>query len=217
MNKELLDLVNDNYQDFLSLGGSLKGGEEKVEEVRVGLLGFKGDIEALKSMVKGRTKEVEGLIEERRRIRKDVQLGRGLLEVNQRLEELEERLMVTLNGSHHLDREKEEELEFDDSEDESEDEGGGNPVSVSRLQKRVQQYIYVTRLMKKIGVDHPFMVRQEERVVRLRQALLLDLKTVLNQHRGESEQDKERALRVIGMYRDMDESKEALKLLHEHR
>jgi hypothetical protein len=41
LNKELLDLVNSNYQDFLNLGNSLHGGEEKVEEVRIGLLGFR--------------------------------------------------------------------------------------------------------------------------------------------------------------------------------
>ena len=39
LSKELLDLVNTNYEQFLSLGSDLKGGEEKVEDVRVGLLG----------------------------------------------------------------------------------------------------------------------------------------------------------------------------------
>ncbi|KAI7597069.1 hypothetical protein KC319_g23288, partial [Hortaea werneckii] len=40
LNQELLDLVNSNYESFLDLGQSLRGGEEKVEGVRVGGLGF---------------------------------------------------------------------------------------------------------------------------------------------------------------------------------
>ncbi|KAG4441728.1 hypothetical protein IFR05_002807, partial [Cadophora sp. M221] len=32
LSKELLDLVNTNYEQFLSLGSDLKGGEEKVED-----------------------------------------------------------------------------------------------------------------------------------------------------------------------------------------
>ncbi len=35
LSKELLDLVNTNYEQFLSLGSDLRGGEEKVEDVRV--------------------------------------------------------------------------------------------------------------------------------------------------------------------------------------
>ena len=34
--------MNANYEDFLGLGGQLKGGEERVEEVRLGVLGFGG-------------------------------------------------------------------------------------------------------------------------------------------------------------------------------
>ena len=208
--------MNDNYQDFLTLGGSLKGGEEKVEEIRVGLLGFKGDVEGLKAIAEGRMKEVEGLIEERKGIRKEMQLGRGLLEVGQRLEELEEKLMVTSNGNGQPNYHNEEETEFDDSEDESEDEEVGNPVSVSRLQRRVQQYIHITRLMDKIGNEHPFVVKQSERVVRLRQTLLLDLNTLLSQKRStDNTQDKGRALKIVSIYRDMGESMEALKLLKE--
>ena len=120
LQKELLDLVNDNYQDFLSLGSSLKGGEEKIEEVRVGLLGFKRDVEGLKEKVKSRRLEVGNLVDERRRIRKEVQLGRSLLEVDQRLEELEERLMVASNGATGFENGNEG-FDFSESDDESDE------------------------------------------------------------------------------------------------
>ena len=38
LSKELLDLVNENYESFLGLGEGLRGGKEKVEDVR-GLFG----------------------------------------------------------------------------------------------------------------------------------------------------------------------------------
>src|SRR5580700_8340667 len=49
LSKELLDLVNTNYEEFLSLGSDLKGGEEKVQDVRVGLLGFKRGVEDVRA------------------------------------------------------------------------------------------------------------------------------------------------------------------------
>ena len=60
LSKELLDLVNTNYEQFLSLGSDLKGGEEKVEDVRVGLLGFKRGVEDVRGKVRERRGEVEG-------------------------------------------------------------------------------------------------------------------------------------------------------------
>lgn len=86
--------MNNNYQDFLSLGSSLQGGGEKVEEVRMGLLGFKREIKSLKDNIDERKKEIEMLVNERKAIRQDIQLGRTLLDVDQRLRELEERLMI---------------------------------------------------------------------------------------------------------------------------
>src|SRR5579862_6606667 len=91
---ELLQLVNTDYHDYLSLGDSLRGGGEKVEEVKVGVLAFRGGVEEGREKVRVRRVEVEGLLGERRRIRKDIRLGRGLVEVDRRLEELEGRLLL---------------------------------------------------------------------------------------------------------------------------
>ncbi|MCJ1365907.1 hypothetical protein MMC16_005032 [Acarospora aff. strigata] len=218
LNKELLDLVNENYQDFLSLGQSLQGGEEKVEEVRVGMLGFRRDVEGLRDKVAERKKDVGMLLRERASTRTQIAMGRKLLEVEQRLEELEARLVVDPRGDLNGEKSSAEEvagLDLSDSEDESEDESAGTAMSTSRLQRHVQQYVYIKRLIEWTGPDHPFLARQEERLVRLRNTLLLDLGNGMKQAKGVDEQSKARLLKVIGIYREMGEESEALQMLRD--
>ena len=206
-----MDLVNDNYEDFLSLGTSLKGGDEKVEEVRVGLLGFKRDVDGLNAKVESRRKEVDSLLDLRRSLGKEIRTGRGLLEVDSRLEELEERLMVGASNTKPADVRGGENSDLGESDDESEDEGGTIPVS--RLRTRVHQYIYIKELVEKIGPEHPFLVKQEERILRIKQTLLLDLGSALQQGSPDTEAGKDRLMKVLAIYRDMDEAEEALQVL----
>ena len=88
-------MVNENYQDFLSLGSSLRGGEDKVEEVRLALLGFRRDVDGLRGKVDGRRREVAALVDQRRKIRKEIQSGRRILMLDARLCELERNLMIS--------------------------------------------------------------------------------------------------------------------------
>jgi len=210
----LLDLVNENYQDFLSLGGSLQGGEEKIEEVRMGLLGFRRDVGALKDKVGAKQKEVEGLVTERKAIREDIQLGRALLDIDQRLQELEERLTISMIRPAESPEDDEGFSVSSDSENGTEDEQSGG-VPTSRLQRHAQQYMYVTKLRDKIGRDHPFLVKQQGRVTRLRNTILLDLSNALKQ--SVKSMDQERTMKVLGIYRDMDEAEEATKTLKDKR
>jgi hypothetical protein len=210
----LLDLVNENYQDFLSLGGSLQGGEEKIEEVRLGLLGFRRDVGALKDKVGAKQKEVEGLVTERKAIREDIQLGRALLDIDQRLQELEERLTISMIRPAESPEDDEGFSVSSDSENGTEDEQSGG-VPTSRLQRHAQQYMYVTKLRDKIGRDHPFLVKQQGRVTRLRNTILLDLSNALKQ--SVKSMDQERTMKVLGIYRDMDEAEEATKTLKDKR
>ena len=197
--------MNENYADFLSLGASLRGGDEKVEEVRVGLWGFKRDVEGLRGRVEARREEVEGLLKERKRIRGEVLLGRGLLEVEERVRNLEERLAV---GD-----ERGEGGDVSDSEEESEGEENEGVVSPSRLRKHAQRYLLIRRLVERIGPEHPFLVKLEERILRLRQTVLLDLSNALKGMQASSDEEKGRVMKILGIYRDMGESDEALKVL----
>ncbi len=208
--------MNENYQDFLSLGSSLHGGEEKVEEVRLGLLGFKRDVEGLKGEIDRRKLEVEGLVEERKRIREEVQVGRTLLELDQTLQELEERLMITSDKPLEDGGSDKAETEPSESDEDSDDRESGG-MSISRLRRHTRQYSYIKRLMARIGWDHPFAVKQEERILRLKQTVLLDLSSALKQMSTTNEQDKGRLMEILAIYRDMGEPEEALKVLKERK
>lgn len=214
INKELLDLVNENYQDFLSLGSSLKGGDEKVEEVRFGLLSFRKEVEGLKGKVVEREDEVKGLVGEKKRIREEVQMGRRLLEVDEKIEGLEERLMLVSSG---LEKAEGKQDGRSESEGESDEEGDDDDVAITRLRRHVEQYVYVTRSIEKIGGDHPFLVKQEERVLRMKQTILLDLNTALKQAVAGGDDSRDDLLKLLDLYNQMGQAHEAVTVLKESK
>ncbi len=183
----------------------------------MGLLGVKRDFEGLKGEIEGRKLEVEGLLEERKRIREDVQVGRTLLEVDQRLEELEGRLMVVSDRQIQTgDPPDTMDPEPSDSDEDSDDRESGG-MSIARLRRHTQQYSYIKRLMARIGSGHPFLAKQEERVLRLKQTVLLDLSSALKQVNKTSEKDKDHLMKILAIYRDMGEPVEAMKVIRETR
>lgn len=220
LSKELLDLVNTNYEQFLSLGSDLRGGEEKVEDVRVGLLGFKRGVEDVKSKVKERGHEVEILLEERSEIAKQISLGRKLIEIDSRLEHLGEKLLVgSLGRTSRTDAEE----GWSDSSDEDEDDeanadgthsrAAATSTSIKKLEQLVQDYRCVEHVTTTVGSSHPFIVAQASRLARLKNTLLLDLSTAVKQNHAAGEIGSQRLLMLMGMYRELDEGAEAIKVL----
>jgi conserved oligomeric Golgi complex subunit 2 len=220
LNKELLDLVNENYQDFLSLGSALKGGDEKIEEVRVGLLGFERDVGLVREKAEKRRNEVRELLKEKRQAREDARIGKALLEVAERLEELEGKLMIrdeTMN-----DNEGNGFADDLDTESDEESDGPDGPtselaelalVSIRRLKRRVEQYLYIREMVNRIGSTHPFLARQEERILRIRNTLLLDISTALKQARQASSASHGPLLKVLHLYNDMNEEADAVMVI----
>lgn len=189
LNKELVDLVNDNYTSFLSLGQKLSGGEERIEEIRVGLLGFQRDVSAIRQLVDARAKETSVLLEEKRSLRKDIQVGRALLEVDERLVELERRLNLAPRNTRYDTSDTKDDGNDggnDDEEtmgdfkdwsddwlqndvdpgisDEDEDAGADLPDLPRALRKNVEQFLIVRQLSEKCGLQHPFVLAQVDRV-----------------------------------------------------
>jgi len=216
LSKELLDLVNTNYEQFLSLGSDLKGGEEKVEDVRVGLLGFKRGVEDVRGKVRERRGEVEGLLGEKKGVSREIALGRKLLEVDERLEELEDRLMVaslgrTVDGS--------QEDSWSDSEDEDDEDeelavdGAVGGTSTKKLQRLVVDCRRVEALTECVGKEHPFIVAQQSRIIRVRNTILLDLSTALKQTAVMGESGKTRLIKILSIYREFGANTEAVKVL----
>lgn len=193
LNKELVDLVNDNYQDFLTLGGTLRGGDEKVEDIRVGLLGFQRDISGLKAKLDTRREEMRALLVEKKSIMKEAENGRTLLELAERLDDLEEQLGLTKissNVTNGMTGEDHEAFTSNDSEDEEEDEGG---VSV-RTRRRIEQFLVMKLLMGKHEAGHPFLVSQQKRVDQVKATLLLDIDTLSKQ--AQTEQGRQALLQL---------------------
>lgn len=216
LNKELLDLVNNNYQDFLSLGSSLTGGDEKVEEVRLGLLGFRREVEGLKKKVSGRREEVESLVKERKAIRARIQTGRQLLELDRRITDLEQQLLLTSKISNDTLKDGEDSSEGEsgiDSEDDEDDEDHGVPVR--KLRGRVEAFMLIKQLSEKLGTDQLFVVRQDDRVLRLRKTILLDLKSALRQAATLGGTQGKARLSMLEIYRTMGEPNEAIRVLKE--
>ena len=211
LNKELLDLVNDNYQDFLSLGSSLHRGEEKVEEVRLGLMGFRRDVEGLRAKVENKKTEVEVLIARKKAIGRDIQLGRTLLEFDQRLSQLEQKLMLT-SSKPTIPGQEDISNGSSDSDDDSDEEQG---ISSSRLQRHAQQYTYIARLINRIGNNHLFVLKQQDRVLKAKNTILLDLSMGLKQAHGTLRINEDRVLKFLDIYKDMNEIPEAVRVLKE--
>ena len=214
MNKELLDLVNSNYQDFLTLGSSLHGGDEKVEEVRVGLMGFKREVEAVRKHVVERSKEVDELVQERSLVRQQALVGRQLLEFNSQLTELEEKLMVESTQRTTIDGLGQNSTS--DSEDSS-DEEDTSLMPVAKLRRHAEQYLSIKQLEKSIDAEHPFLVAQQSRLMRCRNTMLLDLSTALRQTDRAIDYGQQRLLKIMSIYRDLDEEKEAIKIIKERK
>ncbi|KAJ4993558.1 hypothetical protein SVAN01_01106 [Stagonosporopsis vannaccii] len=206
LSRELLDLVNANYADFLTLGNSLRGGEEKVEGVRVGLLGFAKEVRALEALVAEREEEVGVLVQRRREVRRGIEVGRRLVEAEERLRECEEGVAVDMSGEGGLS---------DSSESEDDDDEDGDVqvgTSVARLRRNVMQYQLVKDAVKGLE-EHPFVVAQTPRVGKVRGTLLLDLSTALQQAKRAGAAGSGKVMQILKIYADMEEAEEAVKVL----
>ncbi|KAF2467835.1 uncharacterized protein BDR25DRAFT_344602 [Lindgomyces ingoldianus] len=210
LSKELLDLVNSNYQDFLGLGRSLRSGDERVEEVRVGLLAFRKEVESVRAKVVEREECMKKLVDERVAIRKQIAVGRALVDYEARLALLEGQLMVETAGNSAMTNGYD---DFSDSDEDSDDEEGSYLVSVSKLRRHVQKYLLIQEISKGIGEDHPFITSQAPRMTKVRNTLLLDLSTALQQAKSAGVSGAARVMKVMKVYADMDEAAEAVKVL----
>ncbi|KAL1854093.1 hypothetical protein Plec18170_004854 [Paecilomyces lecythidis] len=235
LNKELLDLVNENYQDFLSLGSALHGGEEKIEEVRVGLLGFQRDVGTIRDRVDSRRLDLESLLAEKKRLRNQTNVGKALLEVAERIEELEQRLMIAEpekpglgsdeldTDSDILDTDTEESDDGEDDDDEDDDDELGDEtgtttvVPLKRLEQNIQKFVYITILSERIGDTHPFLVNQQPRILKIKATLILDLNAALEQAKQSGEKKDIRVLKIMRLYDLIGEETGALSALKQLR
>lgn len=210
---ELLELVNNNYTAFLSLGDNLRGGDEKTEDVKVALLGFRRAVEETKSRVSARGKAVEALNTELGELRADIELGRKMLELDERLSDLEHRLAI---GSI---KKAEDNTAFggpsDDGDDESDDDTGGPLLGSSpgRLAAFIRDLKRIEHLSDSIGRELPFVVQTEERVLKCRDMILIDLGNALKEANAAGPCGHARLLKYLGLYRSLGAAEDAVMAL----
>ncbi|KAK3501935.1 oligomeric golgi complex component, COG2-domain-containing protein [Neurospora crassa] len=248
ISSELLELVNANYTSFLSLGDELKGGEERVEDVRVAVLGFRRAVEEVRGKVREKRGEIGDLVKELGYVRGGVEWGRGVLELGERVEGLEVKLNMGSLGSTggsgggagveawvkkgtinaEEDREEDEYEGWDDgSEDFKEevldDDGEGDEEregfvasSPAELEALAREYVKIEQMADRLGGHEvPFVRKMEERMIRCRNTILLDLSTALKEARRAGERGKKRVVRYLGVYRLLDAEQEAVRVLKE--
>ncbi|KIW18232.1 hypothetical protein PV08_02520 [Exophiala spinifera] len=190
LNKELVDLVNDNYQDFLSLGTTLSGGEEKIEDIRLGLLGFQREVKAIRDNVDTRRNEVADLLRQKKTLKHDTGIARSLLEIAERLDQLEDKLNTTnfrpTNTLESGDQENPnvawskgwtESMSYD-SDDEYESDDTSIPP---RLKRQVEEFLILKHLISQVSTHHPFILAQDSRIRKLQEILLSDLEAAIKQ------------------------------------
>lgn len=151
---------------------------------------------------------MEVLIGERKIIQRDIQLGRTLLEVDQQLSDLEEKLLlVSVKGRFRNDS-----AGSSDSGEEGDEEQG---ISLLRLQRHAHHYMCIRRLMEKVGAEHPFILKQQDRMLRVKNTILLDLTTALKHAQRSDNVNQNRVLKLLEIYSDIGEVGEAIRMLKE--
>jgi hypothetical protein len=130
-----------------------------------------------------------------------------MLEFDERISALEGRLAI---GST--------EPESDDSDNEDEDEDGEAPnglvgTSAAKLTQLANDYVTVDELADEIGRDTPLVRRLEERMIRCRNTLLLDLSAALKEAKKAGVPGRTKLLKLMGIYATLNAQVEAVKVL----
>lgn len=209
--------MNSNYTAFLSLGDDLRGGDERVEDVRVALLGFRRAVDDVKGKVARRKDETTVLNDELRSVRGKIEQGRAMLELSDRLATLEERLALgslpRKNGETRWDADASSDEDEEDTEEEEDNAKGLIASSPLQLTESARQCRQITTLIQILDQNHPFVIKQEERLTRCRNTLLLDLGTALKEAKSAGPKGFERVLKYLAIYRVIDAEDEAVKAL----
>jgi chromosome segregation ATPase len=209
---ELLELVNSNYTAFLSLGSELRGGDEKVEDVKVSLLGFRRAVEEVKEKVSERRRDADSLTNELRDVRSEIEQGRAMLEVSERLSSLEETLALDSLPQKKATADWDNDSEDDEEVEEEAVEGLiGSPPS--KLLASARECSHIAALIGKLDDSNAFVAKLRARLTKCRNTLLLDLNNALKEARAAGTKGQGRVLGYLGVYRALDAQGDAVKAL----
>jgi hypothetical protein len=207
---ELLALVDAEYAAFLALGDSLRGGDERVAEARVGLLGFERGAREVREAVARRRADVARACADGARVRREVALGRELLAAAEKVELLEASLAATDTASETED-------DDDDDHDDAVD-GDALLVGLGRLRHLVVAYTLARQQIDRIRKEHPdipYTNVLDRKAAHIRNTLVLDLGAALRLHSRGGNRAQAGLMKVMKLYADMGESASAVEILKE--
>lgn len=221
ISNELLELVNANSATFLSLGTDLRGGDDRVENVRVSLLGFRRAVQDVKAKVTKRRAETDELTLELHAVRREIERGRKMVEISERLTSLEERLALSSvpktpgggGGEERADDSDDQDTDEEDDDEEEDEQApglvGSTPTTLMTL---AQDYNAAEKLSRSLG-ESPFTNKMAARLAKCRRTLLLDLSNALKESRKAGPQAGNRTLKYLAIYRALDAEEEAVRTL----
>ncbi|KAK7207042.1 oligomeric golgi complex component, COG2-domain-containing protein [Myxozyma melibiosi] len=163
LKKELVELINRDYADFVGLGKSVSGGTVKVDDIKLAVIGFRREVEGMIIRLDSVIQEIEDLLSQKAEVRQKQNLGRTLLFFAHRLQELELALHV-----HDSPSPTQDEIEY------------SSPID--RLRSLCMQFAYIKKLITKLPRDHPFVSAQQSRVSTLRDSLLSEIRKGLKEY-----------------------------------
>ncbi|OLL21782.1 Conserved oligomeric Golgi complex subunit 2 [Neolecta irregularis DAH-3] len=192
LKNELVELVNRDYEDFVGLGGSLKGGEEKIDRVIKELESFIKDARGLSDRAWSNLKVMDEKMEEKRRLKDERDLFRGFLFLLQHIEEME--MLLESRNLHILDPKP----TFVSTVVSS------NMRSTSRLRHSASKYLLIQQIVAGLSHNLPISQFQLSRLSTLRCNLSAQLKMSIQDAILGNEGDI--ILQLLKVYRMLDEN-----------
>ena len=208
---EMHALVNTNWAEFLSLGVGLRGGEEKMEGVRVAVLGLKRGLEETRAGVKARRDETARLCGELGDICSAKETARSMMQLADGVVQLESRLGTSSSGGgYYTDTDSDPE----DRKDEYE-EGRWIGVSSDKLKDVALDLVRLEDIAEKIGKHVPLVKSMCQRIDACRESLLLDVWTGLKEARQAAGGGKARLMDYLKIYNILGAQADAVDKLRE--
>ncbi|WVQ84689.1 hypothetical protein IAT38_006844 [Cryptococcus sp. DSM 104549] len=154
LREELVQLINEDYEEFISLGTGLRGEEGRLKRLEGPLESVRQEVESVRDVLAEHQAKVQGKLDERAALREE----KALLDLLQRLFETLSRAETLLDQPHP-------------------DEHGSSKM-VTRVAGEYTQVVYLLNKAKGEGCAIVSVV--EERIEKIKSRISKDLSTILN-------------------------------------
>ncbi|KGB78784.2 hypothetical protein CNBG_4622 [Cryptococcus deuterogattii R265] len=186
LREELVKLINEDYEEFLSLGTGLRGEEERLKRLEEPLQGVKEEVVSVRDVLAEHQAKLQEKLDERAALREE----KALLDLLQRLFDTLAKA-ETLLDSPHTDE-----------------------VETSKLVTRVAgEYTQIVYLMNKARAEECAIVNVvEERIINIKTRLSKDLSTVLlNELENQNAFGLKQCLKTYELIEGWEEAEEVVR------